>query len=789
MKQITKQLTRLRELELEPVSFMFLVKDEMTRVRRSRPRYIGKGVLYHKFKNVQSLLTKEELARAKTLESYYPSRNDIRQDVPMITPSKLHFGPGHSKQLAETQKKALEGTTTSLDTSETFTISVDSPLQNIRNRTKKQNAQKAPKETSRRKKANGKLKTALIQKEEPDKDESANLTPYELFRHENIKDNEQFLQNLNFVNTLKKTQKPRKTNVSRKKTTVKINTTFAVLQPGLDLHEDNDENEEKRNTEIDVPCVNPATSIADVLDQNVWIAVAFEDTWYPGLVDSIEPDGLLVNFMHPCLLEKNKFQWPKKVDTMKVEKNNCQKERRARPISDNLPIPVEAITQSVTEMELCIRDTALQYFLADAKKTDGNDYPSASLYQWFVAIRGQIRLSDPAVNLLTQPTYVKCRKVLDSMMKKRSAEGLGVASRRRAEPMSSLEENILWERAVIGSDNPPKLLDTMVYLNGLHFALRGDCVQQLDLEGRRTNHRLRASTATRLYQAGVEDQLICETTGSFVNELNDVLTNKSTKTNTVNENSNLNDFPNVANLNINENISRIDRDLITLRGEYIQDSEFLNKAVTTISENNTKLNDVTTKHTSRLQNLQNQMNIIRDGKILQNYSLLEERLNAVENRLSEKSNLTSDVTQLSQLVSDLANSLADLKQGQQQHVKDITHLKASIKDLRQDVRNDSLRINTITDRRMTGVCALKAKAELINEKLKDNDPAYEHLETLVASCSKSVSDLRKKVNNVEKNLKSRDEKTFADAIKANLREQNIDCEFVRQTPEVLNTNR
>ncbi|CAG2202184.1 unnamed protein product [Mytilus edulis] len=246
-------------------------------------------------------------------------------------------------------------------------------------------------------------------------------------------------------------------------------------------------------------------------------------------------------------------------------------------------------------------------------------------------------------------------------------------------------------------------------------------------------------------------------TGSFVNELNDVLTNKSTKTNTVNENSNLNDFPNVANLNINENISRIDRDLITLKGEYIQDSEFLNKAVTTISENNTKLNNVTTKHTSRLQNLQNQMNIIRDGKILKNHSLLEERLNAVENRLSEKSNLTSDVTQLSQLVSDLANFLADLKQGQQQHVKDITQMKASIKDLRQDVRNDSLRINTITDRRMTGVCALKAKVELINEKLKDNDPAYEHLETLVASCSKSVSDLKKKTSNANrKTLNSND---------------------------------
>ncbi|XP_052063719.1 uncharacterized protein LOC127703237 isoform X2 [Mytilus californianus] len=357
MKQITKQLTRLRELELEPVSFMFLVKDEKTRVRRSRPRYIGKGALYHKFKNVQSLLTKEELARAKTLENYYPSRDDVRQDVPMITPSKLHFGPGHSKQLAETQKKALEGASTSLETSETFTICVDSPLQNIRNRTKKPNAQKAHKETSRSTKANGKLKKALVQKEskseetqlsnkglqkiiqiedgstdtdeiegvvpfddnrDQTEDESANLTPYELFRQENIKDNEQFLQNLNFVNTLKKKQKPRKTYLPRNKMTAKSSTTIAVLQPGL--HEDNDGNLEKSNSDIDFPCVSPATSITDVIDKNVWIAVAFENTWYPGLVDSIEADGLLVNFMHPCLLERNKFQWPRKSDTMKVEK-------------------------------------------------------------------------------------------------------------------------------------------------------------------------------------------------------------------------------------------------------------------------------------------------------------------------------------------------------------------------------------------------------------------------------------------------------------------------------------
>jgi integrase len=33
------------------------------------------------------------------------------------------------------------------------------------------------------------------------------------------------------------------------------------------------------------------------------------------------------------------------------------------------------------------------------------------------------------------------------------------------------------------------------------------------LKGRYTNHSLRATTATRLYQAGVEEQLIMERTG------------------------------------------------------------------------------------------------------------------------------------------------------------------------------------------------------------------------------------------------------------------------------------
>ncbi|VDI01280.1 Hypothetical predicted protein [Mytilus galloprovincialis] len=180
--------------------------------------------------------------------------------------------------------------------------------------------------------------------------------------------------------------------------------------------------------------------------------------------------------------------------------SNWQKERRARPVSDNLPIPVEALTQSITEMEPCMRDTALQYFLAEAKKTDGNDYPSASLYQLFVAIQGQIRLNDPAVNLLTQPTYVKCRKVLDSMMKKRSAEG----------PKD--EVDAFYFKPLVNFTTDQWFCKVLVGHNTLQKTVKRLCTA-VGLEGKRTNHSLRASAATRLYQAGVEEQLICETTG------------------------------------------------------------------------------------------------------------------------------------------------------------------------------------------------------------------------------------------------------------------------------------
>ena len=56
-------------------------------------------------------------------------------------------------------------------------------------------------------------------------------------------------------------------------------------------------------------------------------------------------------------------------------------------------------------------------------------------------------------------------------MKRLRALGLGVKVR-RAEPISIQEENLLWEKGLLGNDSPQVLLDTMIFLCGLDLSLR-----------------------------------------------------------------------------------------------------------------------------------------------------------------------------------------------------------------------------------------------------------------------------------------------------------------------------
>ncbi|CAG2247141.1 unnamed protein product [Mytilus edulis] len=154
--------------------------------------------------------------------------------------------------------------------------------------------------------------------------------------------------------------------------------------------------------------------------------------------------------------------------------NSWQAERRLRPISDNLGIPPNCLQKDLVHMDKTELSTSLQYFIAEAKKKDGGTYPSNSIYDLFSSIQGYIRhQKSSSINFFTDPEFLRARQVLDAIMKERATEGLGANARKQADVISVDEETSLYDKGILGVDNPQQLLDTLLYLCGLHFALRG----------------------------------------------------------------------------------------------------------------------------------------------------------------------------------------------------------------------------------------------------------------------------------------------------------------------------
>ena len=78
----------------------------------------------------------------------------------------------------------------------------------------------------------------------------------------------------------------------------------------------------------------------------------------------------------------------------------------------------------------------------------------------------------PEIDIFKQAGFSRFRMVLDSEIKRLQTSGIGTAQR-KAQPITFEDEEILWRKKILGDSTPQSLLDTMLYMNGLYFALRG----------------------------------------------------------------------------------------------------------------------------------------------------------------------------------------------------------------------------------------------------------------------------------------------------------------------------
>ena len=77
----------------------------------------------------------------------------------------------------------------------------------------------------------------------------------------------------------------------------------------------------------------------------------------------------------------------------------------------------------------------------------------------------------PELDFFKDPDFSDFRSSLDAEMKKLQSAGVG-SVKKQAEPLTMDEEEQLWEKKILGDHSPKALLNTMMFMNGLYFALR-----------------------------------------------------------------------------------------------------------------------------------------------------------------------------------------------------------------------------------------------------------------------------------------------------------------------------
>ena len=138
-------------------------------------------------------------------------------------------------------------------------------------------------------------------------------------------------------------------------------------------------------------------------------------------------------------------------------------QHRLATLGENIP-PIEQMTLPDLEKRL-------SNFIFEVRKKNGDEFPPKTLHHLISGIQRHLRMNGKNVDLFKDPEFADMRVCLDSEMKRLQKSGLG-SKTKKAVPLTIDEEELLWSKGLLGSGSPQILVDTMLVMNGLYFALR-----------------------------------------------------------------------------------------------------------------------------------------------------------------------------------------------------------------------------------------------------------------------------------------------------------------------------
>ena len=141
--------------------------------------------------------------------------------------------------------------------------------------------------------------------------------------------------------------------------------------------------------------------------------------------------------------------------------------KEAREITSEEKIPTDICKLSPQQLQ-----HYLSRFVLEVRRKDGTEYPPNTLYHVVCGVMRFLQQNgQPQVDFFKEQVYADFRTTLDAEMKCLQQDGIG-SRKRQAEPLTEEEEDLLWEKGILGEHSPQALLNSVFFYNGICFALR-----------------------------------------------------------------------------------------------------------------------------------------------------------------------------------------------------------------------------------------------------------------------------------------------------------------------------
>jgi len=170
------------------------------------------------------------------------------------------------------------------------------------------------------------------------------------------------------------------------------------------------------------------------------------------------------------------------------------------------------VDRDLMNLDSKILDYALGAFIVEIRKENGEEYRGNTLYEIIVAIQHYLRENGRFLTLLDDAEFEGMRQKLDKKMKELAAKGVGIEKQQSC-VISLDDEDKMWANGILASNTPDKLRDTILYLLGLNFALRGGQEHYYLRHGQNSQLRLGTHSNGKQYLEYTEDVSKCNPGG------------------------------------------------------------------------------------------------------------------------------------------------------------------------------------------------------------------------------------------------------------------------------------